>query len=202
MSNTMYDDAFDSGHEVLRTGPIDLPTGQVVACDPFFAGIATPFSRTVSPGRYDVELCRSQLPDYGFRIALARIAFSPGARAVTYERAIRVNSDSNLYSVESGVGSFMDESTRQQFVQVMARFYQQNPNGNYYAAALADEFRKSALYPDDPDDPGSWAVHVLRDGGPRIAMFASGLGDGTYESYWGINAANDVVSLITDFRLL
>ena len=200
--NTLYDDAFDSSPEVLQIGPLDLPSGQVVACDPFFAGIATPFQRAVPPGQYHVQLRRTELPDEGLRIALVRVVFAPTERAVAYERATRMGIDSNRYSVESGLGSYMDESTRHEFVDVMARYYKQNPDGNYYAAVLADKFRKSALYPDDPDDPGSWAVHVFRAAGPNVVMFASGLGDGAYESFWGIGRRNQIVSLVTDFRLL
>ena len=198
----MYDAAFESNYEVLHLGALALPTGQVVACDPFYVGIAKPFRRVVSPGRYDVQLCRAELPDEGPRIALARIVFIPTERPVAYQRAVKVGGDSSSYSVESGLGSFMDESTRHQFVDVMARYYLHNPDGNYYSAELADKFKKSALYPDDPDDAGSWAVHALGEGGANIMMFASGLGDGAYDSYWGIGATNNPVCLVTDFRLL
>jgi hypothetical protein len=33
-------------------------------------------------------------------------------------------------------------------------------------------------------------------------MFQSGLGDGTYQSYWGLAESGEIVALITDFGLI
>jgi hypothetical protein len=199
----MYDDAFSSQqYELITPGRLRLPSAKVVACDPFFCSLAVPFARVVRPGDYEVQLCRAESRGFGKRIALARILFQPEAKAVEYEKAIQEGADSNQYFVESRLGCFMDELTRQKFVQVMAHFYKAAPDGNYYNDKLASEFKKSALYPDDPDDGGAWAVHYLPDSQLNVVMFASGLGDGAYESFWGLSREKEIVSLVTDFRIL
>lgn len=203
MAIHFYDEAFRSPRcEVINPGKLNLPSGKVVVCDPFFSSLAAPFERAVSPGEYDVQLCRADSGVLGKRIALARIVVRPGARATVYEKAIMEQTNSNTSSVESGLASFMDESTRKEFVAVMARFYHESPDGNYYGEKLAAEFRKSAMYPDDPDDAGMWAVHYLPGSALNVVMFASGAGDGVYESFWGLSQEGEIVSLVTDFRIL
>ena len=147
-------------------------------------------------------MCRADTNETGKRIALARIVFQPRAQSVVYEKAVLEDTDSTEYFVESGLGCFMDEETRKQFVDVMARHYKAEPDGNYYGDVLAAVFKKSAMDPNNPDDAGAWAVHELPGSQLNIVMFATGLGDGVYESFWGLNGNNEIVSLTTDFRIL
>jgi hypothetical protein len=196
------DKLFCSDGQILSLGLLHLPSGRIVASDPFFAGIALPFGRTVPPGDYEVQLCMVTLPSFGERVALARVLFQPGKRPVRFEEALKEYADSSRYYVEAGLGSFMDEVTRTQFVEKMARFYHERPEGNYYTDVLAAEFKKSAVRPDDPRDVGKWNMHVLPGSGLNVAMFASGLGDGSYASYWGLDDAGQIVSLTTDFGIL
>jgi Protein of unknown function (DUF4241) len=196
------DKLFCSNGQIVSLGSLHLPSGRIVACDPFFAGIALPFARTAPPGDHEVQLCMVTLPSFGERVALARVLFQPGKQSIRYEEALKEYADSSRYYVEAGLGSFMDEVTRNKFAETMARFYQERPEGNYYTDVLAAEFKKSATRPDDPRDVGKWNMHVLPDSGMNVAMFASGLGDGAYSSYWGLDDAGQVVSLTTDFGVL
>jgi hypothetical protein len=197
-----FDKLFAANGRTVTIGTLRLASGRIVACDPFFVGIALPFGKATRPGDYPVQLCVATLPTYGERVVLARILFQPESRSTRYEEALKEYADSGRYFVESGLGSFMDEVTCKRFAEVMARFYQERPDGNYYTDVLAAEFKKSAVQPDDPRDVGKWNMHVLPDSELNIAMFASGLGDGAYSSYWGLDDAEEVVSLTTDFRLL
>jgi hypothetical protein len=202
MSTQSYDDVFISRCDVITPGRLHLPSGRVVACDPFFAGVAVPFARSVRPGDYEVQLCRVDTDRAGSRIALARVVFQSGAQSVAYEKAITELTASNEYYVQSGLGCFVDEESRKQFVQLMARYYHEKPDGNYYDDELAAEFKASAMELADPDDAGAWAVHYLPGSQLNIVMFATGLGDGVYESFWGLSQDDQVVSLVTDFRIL
>jgi uncharacterized protein DUF4241 len=201
MTPTSYDDAFVSSRcEVLTIGTLNLPSGKVVACDPFFCYAGAAFDATVRPGRYEVQLCRAESQGFGKRIALARLLLTSEVKATTYEKA--VSATATGYVVESGLGSFMDELTRQQFAAVLARHYDNAPDANYYDDKLAAELKKSALNPDDPDDTGTWAMHALPGSELNVAIFASGMGDGTYESFWGFDSNRQIVSLTTDFQIL
>jgi hypothetical protein len=198
-----YDAAFAIGQDVVTVGRLHLPSGRVVACDPYFCADATPFTREVPPGDYDVQVRRVDLEPWGPRIALARILFEPARPPVGYEAAVRDASDAGAYFVDSGTGSFMDEVTRQAFADVLAEYYGSGDrSANYYTDVLAAEFKRSAVDPDDPRDLGRWNMHRLPGSALNVAMFSTGLGDGSFESAWGVDGDGLVTSLVTDFRLL
>ena len=136
------------------------------------------------------------------RIALARIVFAPGKKAMTLEKATMEFTDSNGYFVDSGIGSFMDELTSHALAEVFAEFYRTRPTGNYYTDVLAAEFKKNAISPHDPSDIGKWNLHYLPNSEMNVAMFASGLGDGFFESFWGLDEDGEVIYLVTDFKIL
>jgi hypothetical protein len=84
----------------------------------------------------------------------------------------------------------------------VARFYQENPNGNYYDDMLAAEFARSSD-PSRPTHAGDWNLHFPRRDDPRnVAMFASGLGDGSYSAIWGVANDEQPTMLVVDFELL
>jgi len=202
MNNLIYEEAFSSMHQVITVGKLHLPSGKVVACDPYFCDSAVPFLRKVIPGNYEVQLYMINSREWGRRIALARIVFTPAKRAVAFEKAVHEFTDSNGYFVDSGIGSFMDELTSKALAEVFAEFYRLKPDGNYYTDVLAAEFKMNAINPHDPNDIGRWNLHYLPNSEMNVAMFASGLGDGFFESFWGLNEYGEITSLVTDFRIL
>ena len=201
MNHLIYEQAFASVHQVITIGKLHLPSGKVVACDPYFCVNAVPFLRTVKPGNYEVQLYRINSQEWGQRIALARILFKPG-RTTVFAKALRQCTDSNGYFVDSGIGSFMDALTCQSFAEVFAEYYRSNPHSNYYTDILAAEFKRNAINPQDPNDIGKWNLHYLPNSELNVAMFASGLGDGFFESFWGLNEDGEITSLVSDFRIL
>ena len=46
-----------------------------------------------------------------------------------------------------------------------------------------------------------WMEHPL-DRRHNVVMFSAGLGEGSYASYFGIDDAGDICTLVTDFQLL
>lgn len=197
---TAYEKAFASGRKILRIGALHVPSGRLVACDPFFARSTSPFAREVAPGDYEVELSVTDSPEWGPRHAMARVVIASDGEAPTFEPADRDFADTNWFPVEAGLGSFMDEVAREAFVQRMVAFYQANPKGNYYDDVLASEFKQHAD-PADTFDEGSWNMHVLPGSSLNVAMFSSGLGDGSYRTFWVLNERGEVTALVIDFDL-
>lgn len=195
-----FDDGFPNA-EQITVGRLDLPTGRIVACDPFFCADAQCFSRSVAPGTYDVNVVRVASPEWGVRIALAQLQIMPGVVAARYETATRGIGDSGLFYIHSGIASYMDEETRVEFGDVLKRYYETHPGGNYYTDILEAEFKRSAIDRDDPFDVGQWNLHRPGGSTQRVAMFSSGLGDGGYTSSWGLSGSGEVVSLVTEFGL-
>jgi hypothetical protein len=202
MNNHHYESAFASTQQVATVGKLQLPTGTIVACDPYFCADALPFVRSVEPGEYEVQLSLAHSAEWGTRVALARIIFEPGVEAVRFEEALKEGAHTSHYFVDSGVGSFMDVLAREALIITFADFYRLHPSGNYYTDVLAAEFKRNALNPQEPGDLGRWVLHQLPNSPLNVAIFASGLGDSVYASWWGLTKQGDVVSLVTDFRLI
>jgi len=199
METRRFESAFSAGSLVTAIGNLRLPTGRIIACDPFFCATAVPFARQVSPGDYAVRLAHIDSTSWGRRNAVARIDFACERKVIGYERALVQGSSSNRYSIDSGLGAFMDARAGIGFASILASHYRVQPGGNYYTDVLEAEFNRSAT---DSQALGAWVVHELPDIRANVVMFASGLGDGTYGSYWGLAGDDTVVCLVTDFGLI
>ena len=183
-------------HALVTIGTLHIATGSIVACDPFAGAGAMPFAERIAPGDYPVRLHRVLCGNWGTRVASARLIFQPGATVVTLEAAALEGDGHADYFVDSGLGAFMDAVAREELVRVIDAFYQAQPDGNYYTDILAPAFAANALA---PGDIGDWLMHRLPGTVHNIAMFASGMGDGAYPSYWGRNHHGEIVALVTDF---
>lgn len=183
-------------------GTVYFPTGKVCCCDPFLSADVDPFNCAIVPGHYPIRLIRTRVGDWGWRNAVASMVIAnvqpdKSIRA-TYERD---DESVSGFRVESGLACFMDESTREFFLRIVAEFHDNDVNANYYDDVLAAEFAKNADA-GERDPLGSWTIHFPLEGDPRnIAMFASGLGDGDYFAEWMLK--NDVLcKLVADFKIL
>ncbi|MDX8467818.1 DUF4241 domain-containing protein [Mesorhizobium sp. VK23B] len=166
---------------VITIGELELPTGEIVACDPLITGLGRPaFSRKVKPGRYPVTLLQAQ-----GRIAAAVLRFSPGL-PVQWELATFARDRPSAYEfefiVDDAVASFMDKSV----LTLMS-----DPEElDDYLADVAWSLDRFGM-----DNP--------IEGNPlNVAVFDTGFGDGAYRSFWGLDAAGEPLVLMTDFEVL
>ena len=196
----------------IEIGNIQLPTGKIIASDPFFSQSIKPFSRTVKPGVYPVKIYIAEIEPEHYRIAFAKIKFQHD-KATNWVLAVsedmKIDDLMNLkdgeyfgFPVDAGLGCFMDEKTNESFLSKMALFYKDNPDKNYYDDLLADEFAKYSAGNRYSRDLGDWNNHVLNDTSElNVIMFASGWGDGYYPCYWGYNSKKEIVDLTIDFLI-
>ena len=49
---------------------------------------------------------------------------------------------------------------------------------------------------------GDFALNPIKDSNQNVTIFSSGVGDGTYPSYWGIDRNGQTCELITDFLII
>jgi Protein of unknown function (DUF4241) len=189
-------DGTEAAVEVQDAGTLNLATGRVVACDPFWGAQVkrqvAPFTVTVPPGRYPVmlSLARGLLdgPDPVPLLGAAAMLTIRDEPVAAWEVALRPGQDrarlqpDQIYTlgVDSGNGSLLDASA---------------------VGALA------AL-----DEPGSeldrlfeqvwskeWANLVLdQTSGLNIVVFHCGLGDGGYATWIGRNAAGVPACFVVD----
>lgn len=197
---------FDDGREieteigrvVLRprpAGELTLTSGRVVACDPLVYPETQPFTRAAPVGTFPVTLSVAHFEDGDRRVAGALLRFA-GREAVRWELALHPGEDASElgegeifgYPADSGTGCFMDEET--------ARLVTDHMDGEEFADALDAEMERTY------EDTWSWAnVEFDPDAGSNIVAFSTGVGDGLYASYFGLDASGEVVCLVTDFSL-
>jgi hypothetical protein len=170
-------------------GELRLPSGRIVACDAVVEPEYPPFARTVAPGAYAVHLAIAHFDGGDQRIAAAWLHFAAGvpARWEPAELAGRAGKRAE-YGVDSGTGAFLSAEA----VPAVARRLDAG-----FAEAAAEAMQTN--YADTRD----WAVLPVPDtDGLDIALFSSGMGDGSYASYWGLDERGEPVCLLTDFGLL
>lgn len=194
-----YDQLFHD-HEVVTVGKLVVPTGTIVACDPFFVADASHFSRSVPSGSYDVQLCMTgPSHEWHNRTALSRVVIQPQGTAAKFVVA-ETSGGGNSCFVESGLAAFLDEEARVAFASLLAQFYKKNPSSNYYSDVLKEEL----LRPTARAKTGGnkWALHAPFDTPSNIAVFSSGIGDGSYQCWWGLDAYDEPTCLVMDFQIL
>lgn len=172
-------------------GKLNLPTGRIIAVDPFIFSNEKPFTETVKPGFYEVYVSIAKF-NGDERIAYASIIFNMD-EVKRWELAITKDQDTSKllddeiygYGVDSGTGCFFDEKTSESFLNKM------NKNEDYFQT-LIDNMESSYV------DTRSFMNIEIKDKMNLIA-FSSGLGDGVYASYFGKNDKEEVCCLVTDF---
>ncbi|MFI5805404.1 DUF4241 domain-containing protein [Streptomyces sp. NPDC051561] len=187
---------------VVPGGELWLPTGRVVACDPFTClgtGEAEPFTAEVAPGRYRVDAAVATLTGEGedpegpphLRLAAARLIISDAPTA-TWEPALTAGQDPAdldddemfCYGVDAGTGCFYDAAADESF-----------PDCQGDEGPLWDAFDA------DPYNPGPYTVTAPATGHNLIA-FTSGWGDGAYPTWLGRDADGNITCFITDFGVV
>jgi hypothetical protein len=194
----------------IHVGDVNLPTGRIIAADPFFTEGQLPFARTVEPDKYPVFVYMAKIDEDHNRVAYAKIKFRPEEATkwilaltedLTEEEINELEEDEFFgFPVDAGLACFLDEETNAQFVAKMDTMLEQDPDKNYYDDVLADEFKEYSGKNAFSRDLGDWNDHhPVPDSDNNIIMFASGWGDGYYPAYWGLNENGDTVELIIDF---
>lgn len=186
------------GRVTLRlrgVGELLVTTGRVVACDPLTEPEREPFTRVVPAGRHSVVLSVAHFEDGDQRVAAAMVRFGD-ERPARWEMALLAEQElAELdegevfgYGVDSGTGCFMDEEAARGLLRKM------DEEEDYYEEVI-DELDKTYVH------TWSWASMEMSDSGANLVAFSTGVGDGLYASYFGLDAEGRPVSLVTDFSL-
>lgn len=171
-------------------GDLILPTGQLVACDPFVAPVSVPFNLPVPSGTFPVALT---IANFGHdqRVAFASLRFQQSLPIEWRMMATGSNDPATLapgvhfgYPVDSGTGCFMDHSAGEML------FAKMRTEPDYYKFMMA-EMEKTYRH--------TWDWLNLPIGEANVIAFKSGLGDGIYGTYAGFNADKRIVAVVTEF---
>ena len=197
--------------ERIRVTELYVPTGRIVATDPLVGPERSPFTRTVQPGSYPVDVYLASTQQSGKRIAIAVLTFQHG-EPDRYELALTEGQSLDAlespdeyfgFFVDAGLGAFFDAETGALYNQFIEEFYRQNLGSNLYDDFLAKRFKANARECDLPRSDGDWLDLPLPNSPQHnVAIFASGYGDGVYPTYWGIDGSGAAVNLVIDFHVL
>lgn len=197
--------------DVFTAGNVDFPTGEVVLADPLaYLGskYETVLEKKIPAGSYPVELslCRSKIA--GLRIAAARLLISD-MQAVNYEIAMPKGKKREdlgkpgvftFFGVDTGLACIADAQVSGEYRAFFENWQMENPGKNKYTDYFAAFFEKSyEAHPEVQNPGGSFVEWKLPGTGHSIVMFASGMGDGMYSGYWGLDEGGESVCLVALF---
>lgn len=175
-----------------KIGTILLPTGRIVACDPYIYPLGPdyePFVQVVPQGRYPVYVQRNTSQDMKTLVSYAMLRFGDG-RVARWELATTKGQDIKKlakgeifgYAVDAGVGCFMDLETANLF---RVRRDEVEDGGDWMKLLNKDN--------------RTWGERMLNQVGYNIFSFQTAKGHGIYPSYWGYDEEDTPVCLVTDF---
>lgn len=182
-------------------GMLHITSGRIVACDPLVQPEREPFVRSVSGrGAFAAEVLQHE-----GRHALAvlwlhgRGGLQPAD--LHWEPALLDGQSQDElgddefygYPVDAGVGCFMDAECAAAIAEREARESANPGYVSYYDDVLDTELGVKDMADHYPLGEGS-ANNVL--------IFSSGWGDGSYPSFWALDASGEPVALVTDFMTM
>ncbi|MGW2158421.1 DUF4241 domain-containing protein [Nonomuraea sp. NPDC001699] len=174
--------------EPTHAGSLHLPTGSLIAADPFFLDGAGPFTVTVPPGDYAVLIATMRWEETkwdGEDLAvMVRILDKP---TVSWEPALLPGQDVRLlgagqfygFGVDAGMGCFLDASGREELERLVEE--------------VEDEYNEMELLSSELRAPET---------GTNLIAYQSGLGDGSYPVWIGRDADGEVTSFVADMLIL
>jgi len=192
------------GYDILihtrSIGPLILPTGQLVACDPVIHPTTEPFVTELPRGEYPVHLTIAELRDEA-RVAYAAIhlkkenARSWTLATVASEDVGMFSKDEHGYTIISSLGAFMDAKTADHYLDYLEIFHDSDQN----------TLEKSLNRLEHKAKQKGTSFGNLSDkhlGKGNILTFSSGFGEGFYQTYIGKNAEGEITRVVTDFKVL
>jgi hypothetical protein len=181
--------AFNDGHRfqlddgqcvtthVIDAGPLTLPSGRIVASDPFLDPFNKPFSVDVPTGTFPVLL--SLIRD---DVGLVMVSFAEG-KPVRWRRT-----KPDVFNVDSATGCLMDYN--------VSRILRRKAEGDNY-----DKYSRRFQRALD-ENQGLWGNYCVDSGSSaNVVLFRTWGGDGVFPSFFGYDASGEVVCLITDMFL-
>jgi hypothetical protein len=189
---------------LVTLGSIPLPDGRLVACDPYLADPdEKPFVRAVPAGVHPVSVAVATIDVDHTRVMAALISFGglaePPAPIVEWELGWTDPAATDPaatgpvgigefvgYAVEAGTGCFASPAAI----------------GDLSIAMRSDDgMLEDPVSAAIDSTPFEAAVASPREGGPALAAFRAGWGDGTYPTWFGLSTDGSASVALTDFLL-
>lgn len=190
-------------------GELQMPTGDLVACDPFNGLETEPFDTSFAPGGYSVILFAAELRDEVV-IAYAMLVVDSDDPVQWEVATIGEPSSSRFdvgsgdgYPVDSSLGSFMDAATAK---ALMDYSHAVLPDDDDYRRTVRRRVRRrlergygwaNVNLKHDADVPVPESREEM-----NVVVFDAGYGPGLYSTHLGFNEDGDLARVVTDFDVL
>ncbi|MFR9019681.1 MAG: DUF6630 family protein [Fusobacterium sp.] len=195
--------------DTLDIGEVNLPTGEILACDPLVElGEVKTYLQKTPLGKFPVKICVVPSEDYGDRYACVKVEFSKN-KPVVYELAVTGNEEEMDeakedeyygFGVDTGMGCVADKKTQDEYVKYWKKLEEEegadNPYDDIFEELLEESFKKSPKY---QRDCGDWANFIIPNSDLNIPVFASGWGDGYYPCYFGYGEKGELCGFYIHF---
>ena len=188
-------------------GTCAFPSGRIITADPL-CYLQSPKdvlvkAKRIKPGDYPVQVAIMDSDMAGLRIVGARLKISD-KEAAAYVLAECEKEDHKTtfagFPVECGMACFCDEQAARSYWRFLDSWYRENKDGNiyddYFAMLFAESYQKNPKVQREGGDLLMWTNPL---DGSGIPMFASGMGDGYYTDYWGVDAEGELCELVMIF---
>lgn len=195
--------------DTLDIGEVNLPTGEILACDPLVElGEAKTFLQKTPVGKFPVKIAVVLSEEYGNRYACVKVEFNKN-KPVVYELAVTGNEkemdkagEDEFYGfgVDAGMGCVADKKTQEEYTKYWKKLEEEgnadNPYDDIFEELLEESFKK---FPKYQRDCGDWANFIIPDTDLNIPVFASGWGDGDYPCYFGYDEKGELCGFYIHF---
>ena len=195
----------------ISLGNISLPTGQIIVNDPLGQYLAldnNPYFVETPKGEFPITASIITYEDDGDvenLISCIKIAFTD-EKPVRYEEALKgIEAIEDLnegeyfgFASESGLTTIVDASAKDAFVQLIdeVEAKDQNLYDDYFAPLFAENVKQNPAY---QSEDGDWINWTIPNTEVKAPIFQAGFGEGVYPSYFGYNAAGEVVAFYIQF---
>ena len=195
--------------DTLDIGEVNLPTGEILACDPLVEfGEAKTYIQKTPVGKFPVKIAVVLSEDYGDRYACVKVEFKKN-KPVVYELAVTGNEEGMDeakedeyygFGVDAGMGCVADKKSQDEYVKYWKKLEEEegadNPYDDIFEELLEESFKKSPKY---QRDCGDWANFIIPNSDLNIPVFASGWGDGYYPCYFGYDEKGELCGFYIHF---
>lgn len=178
-----------------KIGDMDAPGSRLMVCDPCYLGsnMVKPMERATKPGKYPVYAAIMNTQMTGRCVSAVKVKVS-NELTVRHEIAMPLGykvwnvDDPGVYfgiSVETGVACVTDDVTELPFAAYMNRFYDTHPGKDLITDTLLPLVEEKG-----------YAMWQIPGTEYTIPVFASGLGQGMYNAFWGFDKDNKLTELV------
>lgn len=200
---------------IFELGEVSFPTGNVIVSDPLcylqdYKSI-TVLKENIPAGKYKILLSIMDSAIAGRRIVGAKCKITEKiAHSYQLAEALKYvnNPEENLdkkpamsgFPVETGTGGFCDEAAAISYWKFLDQWYSKNPDKNIYDDYFSEYYQESyEKYPNEQRPGGDFINWENPMDQSQLSFFSSGLGDGFYCPYWGLDESGSICELVVMF---